>query len=83
MSTKTIAVDSRVYDRLASVKRGDESFSKAIDRLLTELEAAHTGKDILRGLASFTPLSPADADTFLNVVAENRAHERWDTRDLR
>lgn len=83
MSTKTIAVDSRVYDRLASVKRSEESFSKAIDRLLTELEAAHTGGDILRGLASFSPLSQADAEAFLNVVAEDRAQERWDARDLR
>lgn len=83
MSTKTIAVDTRVYDRLASIRRSDESFSKAIDRLLTELEAAHTGRDILRGLARFDSLSHADAEAFLNVVGENRAQERWDARDLR
>ena len=83
MSTKTIAVDSRVYERLASVKRRGESFSKAIDRLLAEVGAAHTGSDILRGLAAVAPLSQDDAEAFLGVVAENRASERWDRRDLR
>lgn len=83
MSTKTIAVDARVYERLASVKRSGESFSKAIERLLTEVEAAHTGGDILRGLTTFPRLSQVDAEAFLNVIAENRAEEPWDARDLR
>lgn len=83
MSTKTIAVDTRVYERLAAVKRRDESFSKAIDRLLAELEAAHTGSDILRALAAVAPLSQEDSEVFLEVVAENRASERWNERDLR
>lgn len=83
MSTKTIAVDTRVYDRLAAVKRTNESFSKAIDRLLTEVAAAHTGRDILRGLATVAPLSQEDSKVFLDVVAENRASEQWDRRDLR
>ena len=83
MSTKTIAVDTRVYDRLAAAKRDGESFSKAIDRLLTEVAAAHTGSDILSGLATIAPLSPADAEVFLQVVAENRASEDWGERDLR
>ncbi|HET6342620.1 MAG TPA: antitoxin VapB family protein [Gemmatimonadota bacterium] len=83
MSTKTIAVDTRVYDRLASIKRRGESFSKAIDRLLTEVETAHTGSDILRALATIAPLSQEDSRVFLEIVAESRASERWDGRDLR
>ena len=83
MSRKTIAVDARVYDRLAAAKRDGESFSKAIDRLLTEFAAAHTGDDILSGLATIAPLSVADAEVFMQVVAENRAREGQGERDLR
>ena len=83
MSTKTIAVDSRVYDRLATVKRKGESFSSAIDRLLIEVGSAHTGRDVLGGLEAVAPLSEEDSETFLEVVAENRAGEAWNDRDLR
>jgi predicted CopG family antitoxin len=83
MSTKTIALDTRVYHRLADFKREGESFSKLIDRLLTEREAAHTGGDILQRLAAFTPLPTKDSEVFLEVVAENRASESWEERDLR
>jgi len=83
MSTKTIAVDARVYDRLAAMKREGESFSKLIDRLLTEVRAAHTGRDILRGLEASSPLSREDAETFLEIVAQNREREAWDERDRR
>jgi len=83
MSTKTIAVDTRVYERLAGAKREGESFSKVIDRLLTEMGDAHTGRDILRGVEAFPPLSTEDAEVFLGVVAENRASEEWEESDLR
>jgi len=83
MSTKTIAVDSQVYARLAAAKKEGESFSKAIDRLLAEVGDAHTGSDILRGLAELAPLSDAEAETFLAVVAEDRESEEWEPLDLR
>ena len=83
MSTKTIAVDARVYERLAAAKREGESFSRAIDRLLAEIRAAHTGSDILRRLAAVSPLSEAESKVFLEVVAEDRTSEDWDERDLR
>ena len=83
MSTKTIAVDARVYERLAAVKKEGESFSRAIDRLLAEMGAAHTGGDILSRLATIEPLSEADARVFLEIVAEDRASEMWNGRDLR
>ncbi len=83
MSTKTVALDSRVYERLASAKKEGESFSKAIDRLLTKVESAHTGSDILLGLDGFSALSPEDSPKFLEVVRENRAGEAWQRRDLR
>lgn len=82
MSTKTIAVDTRIYERLAGAKREGESFSKVIDRLLTAVGEAHTGRDILRGVEALPPLSEEDSRVFLDVVAENRASETWETRDL-
>jgi len=83
MGTKTIAVDTRVYERLAEAKREGESFSEVIDRLLTEVGEAHTGKDILRGSEALAPLSKEDAEVFLGVVTENRAGEDRQERDLR
>jgi predicted CopG family antitoxin len=83
MSTKTIAVDSRVYDRLASAKKEGESFSKVLDRILTQIESTGTGRDILRGLEDLPPLSAADAEVFLEVIRENRADENWTESDLR
>ncbi len=83
MSTRTIAIDSEVYERLAGVKRRGESFSRVIDRLLDEVGAAHTGRDILRGLAESPALSEEDAEVMLGVVAESRRSEPWAEHDLR
>lgn len=83
MSTKTIAVDTRVYDRLAQTKREGESFSKTIDRLLEQVGAAHTGADILRALEEIPPLPEEDAAVMLSVVEEDRASETWEAHDLR
>jgi len=83
MSSKTIAVDTRVYQKLAGVKREGESFSKAIDRLIEQVGSAHTGRDILKGLSGVNQLSYDDAETMLSIVAENRENETWDDHDLR
>ena len=83
MSTKTIAVDSRVYDRLARAKQEGESFSKTIDRLLREVGGVHTGSHVLRALDDITPLPEEDAAAMLAVVEENRASETWEEDDLR
>ncbi len=76
LSTRTIALESSIYGRLAALKRDGESFSKVIDRLLSEVADAHTGRDILRGLEGFSRLTESDADRFLAVVAEIRNSER-------
>jgi predicted CopG family antitoxin len=83
MSSKTIAVDTRVYQKLAGVKREGESFSKAIDRLIDQVGEAHTGRDVLRGLSGIPQLSYDDAQVMLAKVAENRGNETWDEHDLR
>ncbi len=82
MSIRTIAVDSRVYEQLAQAKREGESFSRAIDRLLREVGAAHTGRDVLRALEEVVPLPEEDAAAMLAVVEENRAGEGWEEHDL-
>ncbi len=83
MSSKTIAVDTRVYNKLAEVKREGESFSKAIDRLIDQVGQTHTGRDVLGGLAAVPQLSDDDAQVMLAKVAENRENETWDEHDLR
>lgn len=82
MSTRTIAVDSQVYEQLAQAKREGESFSRAIDRLLREVGAAHTGRDVLRALEEVVPLAEEDAAVMLAIVEENRAGEAWEEHDL-
>jgi negative regulator of replication initiation len=77
MSSKTIAVDSRVYQRLAAAKQEGESFSRVIDRLLTTASQTHTGGAILEALAQLPPLSSDDARVFLGVIEENR-RQAWD-----
>lgn len=82
MSTKTIALDSGVYDRLASLKGRSESFSKVIDRLIAKVVTAHTAADVLAQIDAQTSLSDADADTMACVVRENRDTEKWPVHDL-
>ncbi len=72
MSTKTVALNTDVYARLRSIKQDGESFSSAIDRLITEVGESHSGSDILRRLATLDELSEDDAGRFFEVVAENR-----------
>ncbi len=83
MSTKTIALDSRIYTRLAQHKRESESFSKAIDRILQHLEGDHTGRDILGRLQEMPSLSAQDARALLKEIAESRRLELWEGHDLR
>ena len=82
MATKTIALDSRVYDRLARHRRQSESFSKAIDRLLEEIASAHTVAEVLARLDEQPPLSEVDAAAMSDVVRENRDSETWPSHDL-
>ena len=83
MSTKNIALSTAVYEKLARFKRHSESFSKAVDRLLSEAESRHTGIDILKHLLANPPLSPQDAETLLAAVEEIRQAEKWPQHDLR
>lgn len=93
MSTKTIAVDSRVYERLAAARREGESFSKAIDRLLQEAAAFHTGGAILgksrfrsrkpkRSLRSSRRIEPTRKGTIAICVDTTFPIDLWREKDL-
>lgn len=83
MSTKTIAVESSAYARLAREKRESESFTKVIARLLDTAASAHTGRDILSHLAQMTDLKEEEGERMLAVVREDRDKEKWERHDLR
>jgi predicted CopG family antitoxin len=82
MSSKTIALDASVYDRLAQLKRQSESFSRVINRLIERVVTAHTAADVLSHLDTHPSLSDADAETMSKVVRENRDTETWPRHDL-
>lgn len=65
MATKTIGITDDVYERLAARKRGDESFTDLIDRLLEE-----ASPDWREG---FGTLSAEDAEALRTATAESRA----------
>ena len=76
-------IECHLYERLAAEKREGESFSKAINRLLEEVGAAHTGGDIVRGLEAISALDDQHAEIMLAVIRENRESEVWEEHDLR
>ena len=83
MSTKTIAVDSKVYHKLARLRGDGESFSRVIDRLVERALTAHTGAEILASMgAAPAPLSSAEARQIEKAVKRNRRAEKWELHDL-
>ena len=78
MSTKNVALSTQVYERLARFKRESESFSRAIDRLISKAEGRHAGAEILKGLRDIRSLSDEEARQMEQVVEQNRAGETWD-----
>ncbi len=84
MSTKTIAVDMRVYERLASLKDESESFSKVIDRLVKQRGDAHTGAAILASLEnrSISSLNDEEAAKMRQIIERDRLLEKWEKHDL-
>lgn len=78
MSTKTIAVEMTVYERLARVKRPSESFTKAIARVL-DAATAPTCAAAVREAAAVWGRSDtgADAERIEEIVRKNRAATDW------
>jgi predicted CopG family antitoxin len=78
MSTKTIAVESSVYDRLAKEKRGAESFTRTISRLM-EHSTGHTCGEAVADAAAVWGKSgnDVDADRMESLVRAGRAGTDW------
>jgi|TARA_B100000809_G_scaffold178193_1_gene175757 predicted CopG family antitoxin len=83
LSTKTIAVDLRVYQKLSRIKDEGESFSKVIEGLVDQRLTAHTGADVMSALAGAPgPLTDLEANAMLGVVEDARQSEKWRLHDL-
>ena len=83
MSTKTIAVDLRVYQKLTRIKSEGESFSKVIEGLVDERLTAHTGADVASALSGApAPLTDPEANVMLSLVDGARQSEKWRLHDL-
>ena len=82
MATKTIAVEDRVYSRLARLKQESESFSKLLDRLVDAAHGSHTVAGVLAQLDRQPALPAKDAAALKRVVRENRQTEQWPVHDL-
>jgi predicted CopG family antitoxin len=83
MSTKNIALDSKVYAKLAQLKQESESFSKAINRIIKQAKETNTGRDILSRLSEVSALGEDEAKSMLKLIDENRTDEDWRDYDLR
>jgi hypothetical protein len=64
MSTKTIAVNTQVYEKLAQRKRGSESFTKTINRLI-DGSSDPTCADAVRETARLFGMMETDAEADL------------------
>lgn len=74
MSTKNIGIRSEVYERLKAHKRGDESFSEALDRILDDIDSDW------RTHAGF--LSAEDADELESEIERGRDELDESLREL-
>lgn len=61
MGTNTIRLDDDIYERLKAKKRADETFSDAVDRLITDWSLL----DFAEGDA------PVDSETHRELLAES------------
>jgi predicted CopG family antitoxin len=78
MSTKTIAVETSVYERLARAKRPSESFTKAIARIL-DATTEHTCSAAVREARAIWSSSDAgpEADLMERIVRQTRKDTDW------
>ncbi len=79
MSTKTIAVERRVYRKLAEQKREGESFTTTIDRLVESRTGNGTCADAVKQAAEIWRKKPsaAEAKVMEDVVRANRKRVDW------
>lgn len=78
MSTKTIAVESSVYERLAREKRSSESFTKTINRLMDTANRGTCAAAVSDAAAVWQSIgNDADADQMEQILRQNRATTHW------
>ena len=83
MATKTIALEVSVYDKLLGRKRGSESFTKIIDRLISEGLGGQTCGDALATAAKiWGDGTEKEARIMEDVVRKGREGARWDVEAL-
>lgn len=79
MSTKTIAVESSVYERLAREKRSSESFTKTIDRLIRQANNGTCAAAVADAEAVWQAIgNDTDADKMEQLLNVNRSTTNWE-----
>lgn len=83
MATKTIALEVSVYDKLLGRKRNSESFTKTIDRLISESAGSRTCADAVATAAKiWNDGTDDEAQTMEDVLREGRKNTRWAVESL-
>ncbi len=80
MSTKTIAVEQTVYEKLRLQKRDSESFTKTIDRLIETSPKGFTcAAAVMEASALWgAPLTAAEEKILNDTVESGRKKNGWD-----
>jgi predicted CopG family antitoxin len=80
MSTKTIALETSVYEKLARRKRDGESFTKTINRLVETEAVSGTCEDAVHTASRIwkRPPTVSEIEAMEQVVRENRTDTVWD-----
>lgn len=78
MSTKTIAVESSVYERLAREKRSSESFTKTINRLIHTANSGTCASAVADAASVWQAIgNDRDAERMEQILHQNRASTDW------
>ncbi|MCF7676358.1 MAG: antitoxin VapB family protein [Akkermansiaceae bacterium] len=79
MSTKTIAVEHSVYERLAREKRSSESFTKTIARLIQSARNGTCAAAVADAASAWQAIgNDADADLMEQIHQLNRSTTNWE-----
>jgi predicted CopG family antitoxin len=83
MATKTIALEVSVYDKLLGRKKPSESFTKTIDRLISESTDQHTCAAAVAAAGQIWKSgSEREAQIMDEALRKNREPSAWDVEPL-
>jgi predicted CopG family antitoxin len=84
MATKTIALEVSVYDKLLGQKQNSESFTKIIDRLISESAGSRTCADAVATAAKiWSDGTEVEAEAMEDALREGRKNTRWEVEALK